>query len=108
MISSKLRHLASQIEKPYIDSHLSGKDTIVIDMFEVPPNQRHKGVGTQFYKNWEKSLPKHIKYVKVFAADTGEGNSDAFWDKLGFDYMYDGEENEMDYESAHTMIKTIQ
>lgn len=91
----------------YINDHRSG-DGIWIDMIFIQEGHRGKGHGTQLYKNWEKDLPKDIKYVIVFAADTGSGNSDKFWQSLGFQYKYDAENSDvLDYQSQHTLVKGV-
>jgi len=89
---------------PKIAAHISG-NVAIIDMILVSKKDRRKGLGTAAYKKWEKELPKNIKLVRVFAADTGDGNSDNFWKSLGFNYVYD--DPGFDYESIHTMWKAV-
>jgi len=94
---------------PYIDAHLSG-NTVVIDMMWVPPEQRGKGVGRGYYEQWESELPSHVKYVKIWAADTGEGKSNQFWEQLGFEYMFaPGEDDDYNEDDDHWwwMIKGV-
>jgi len=53
-------------------------------------------------------LPRDITMVRVFAADSeGKGNSDGFWLALGFSYRYDGDEDDLSYETAHTLVKGV-
>jgi hypothetical protein len=94
-----------ETEGPYISSHRSGTSSIYIDMMSIPASQRRKGVGRAYYKAWEESLPADIELVKIFAADTGEGNSADFWDAMGFNFQYDGES--LDYETKHMMWKGV-
>ena len=86
--------------EPYIDAHVSG-DVIWIDMIFVPFDQRNKGVGRALYEKWEKELPADITLVRLMAADTGSGQSSDFWDAMGFEFQYDGED--LDYESSQYM-----
>jgi hypothetical protein len=75
-----------------IDAHRQG-DTLWINYFEVPA--KGKGMGTQEYFRFEKSLPKDIKKIRLVASDTGYGKTHVFWDKMGFDYAYPDDDNEM-------------
>ena len=87
-------------DKPYIDAHRSG-DIMWIDMMLVPPSQRGSGVGKAFYKSWEEALPSDIKLIRLLAADTGDGLSNGFWEAMGFEYQYDGDD--LDYETSQYM-----
>jgi GNAT superfamily N-acetyltransferase len=89
---------------PYIDAHRSG-DVIWIDMMAVPSEHRGKGIGRQHYEAWEASLPPDIKLIRLMAADTGEGVSNGFWEAMGFEYQYDGED--LDYETSQSMWKGV-
>lgn len=95
---------AATTSEPYIHAHRSG-DTIWIDMMEVPEGQRRKGVGANVYQQWEASLPPDIKLVRLMAADTGSGKSNGFWEAMGFDYQYDGDD--LDYETSQYMWKGV-
>ncbi len=61
--------------KSYLNSHRINEEIIEIEMIFIAKEDRNKGEGTKLYLEWEKSLPKEIKCVKLFAADTGSGNS---------------------------------
>jgi Acetyltransferase (GNAT) family len=97
----------SDEHKPYIHAHLKNLDAAEIEMFFVPRSRRKKGVGTALYLDWEKTLPKTVKRVELFAADTSEGRSDGFWESLGFIYKFAGDEDELGYELAHWMWKGV-
>lgn len=90
--------------RPYIESHISG-NVAWIDMFYVPRSQRRQGMGYKMYQEWETSLPKNIKLIRLFSSDTGGGQSSEFWLKLGFDFQYDGEN--LDYETSNYMWKGV-
>jgi len=66
-----------------IDAHRVG-NSVVIDYFEVNPQRQ--GLGSKKYKEWESKLPKDIKTIKLYASDAGSGNSEMFWDQMGFDW----------------------
>jgi GNAT superfamily N-acetyltransferase len=100
-----MRLVEGKLDKPYIEASI-GRDTANIDMFYVPKNQRHKGVGTRYYQEWEANLPKTVKLIRLLAADTeGQGNSDQFWEMMGFEWQYTGEN--LSYEAEHTMWKGV-
>ena len=104
------RHLdASQnvCDVPYIDAHMSGKEVVWIDMMRVPPEQRRRGIGRNHYAEWEAELPKSVKLVRLMAADTGSGKSNGFWEAMGFDYVYTGGAEDMDYETSQQMWKGV-
>ncbi len=44
---------------------------------------------------FEKSLPKDIKKIRLVASDAGYGPTHEFWDRMGFDYAYPDDDNEM-------------
>ena len=90
-----------------VAAHRSGS-LIWIDMLYVDPAHRGRGAGRRLYETFEAALPADIELVQVFAADTeGEGNSDGFWQALGFVYRWDGEEDELSYEATHTLRKGV-
>lgn len=76
-------------------------------MMRVPPDKRRQGIGRQYYAKWEAELPKSVKLVRLMAADTGSGKSNGFWEAMGFDYVYDGDAEAMDYETAQAMWKGV-
>lgn len=92
--------------EPRIDAEARGEIAYVHDLY-VPKELRGKGIGQKLYLNWETNLPSETKLVKLFAADYGDGlgNSDPFWERLGFEHQYYGET--MSYEGEHTMWKGV-
>lgn len=76
-----------QLDQVEIQSHQSG-DVVWIDNFVVPDRLRRNKLGSAAYLAWEGKLPPNIKLVRLFAADTGSGRSNHFWDYLGFCYRY--------------------
>lgn len=98
--------------KSYLNSHRVNEETIEIEMIFIAKENRNNGEGTKLYLEWEKSLPKEIKCVKLFAADTGSGNSYPFWERLGYEFKYTGDSLEditsaVGYEGTYTMIKGV-
>ena len=90
-----------------IEGH-RGARTAWVDMIFVPQGRRGRGEGRRLYVDWEAALPADVEMVLAFAADTeGDGNSDAFWEAMGFSYRYDGDEDGMPYETAHAMVKGV-
>lgn len=81
--------------------------TVELAYFSIPEKKRGRGYGSKAYAEFEKSLPPSIQYIELFAADTGRGNTDKFWEAQGFDYKYqsDPDEGDLSYEAEHTMIK---
>lgn len=102
----KNRH--SKLEEsaePYISARMSSnKKVVFIDMMEVPKDLRGKGVGSDYYLNWENNLPSTVERVELFASDTGAGNTVGFWEAMGFDFKY---ENSDDYETQYEMWKGV-
>lgn len=101
----------SKNPKNYIE-FIRYNDVVEITMIYVCPEDRGKGIGRTLYQEFEKNLPNDVKMVKLFAADTGNGNSDDFWDKMGFEYTYTGEckedvESGVGYEGLHSMRKGV-
>lgn len=90
--------------EPYIAAHRSG-DIIWIDMMSVPVSDRGKGIGRQYYMKWEQELPQDVKIVRLMAADTGSGLSNGFWEAMGFEYQYSGDD--LDYETSQYMWKGV-
>jgi len=90
-----------------IESHEQG-DTMWLDLIEVPKSQQRKGLGRKEYEEWEGSLPKNIKLVKLMAADMGDGNSQGFWERMGFDFVYTSNDpNNIPYEYRQEMQKGV-
>lgn len=81
------------------------KSTVEIEWMK----SSQKGCGRAEYEAWEKSLPTSVKLISLFAADSdGSGNSDGFWEKMGFDWVWNpGDDTNIDYESLHRMHKGV-
>jgi len=73
-----------------IEAHRAG-DVMWLDWFYLPARCRGEGRGGAAYAEWEGSLPHDITRVRLFAADTGTGRTDGFWERMGFSYVYDTE-----------------
>ena len=69
-----------------------GEDTVYIEWFKVPEAFRRRGVGRPTYAQWERSLPRPFKTIRLHAADPGSGPSDEFWSALGFNYRWSRDE----------------
>ena len=89
--------------KGTIEAH--GTDMLWLDWMYVKPEYRGTGLGAEAYRLWEKDLPGDVRLVKLMAADTGDGTSAPFWEKMGYTYVYDYETG--DYEADHTMWKGV-
>lgn len=85
------------------------QSSIELDWFQVPADQRGKGLGGSLYVKWEKSLPPNVERITLFAADSnGKGNSDVFWEKMGFSWIYSANgDDDIDYVSLHRMQKGV-
>jgi hypothetical protein len=92
-----------------LDAHLSGPSLAFVDMIEVPRVRRGQGLGRAAYLAWEASLPRTVKLVRVWVADTdGNGRPFGFWEALGFDYDVRAEaETNLSYEVAGWMRKGV-
>jgi hypothetical protein len=74
----------------------------------VPRELRGRGLGREaFEKRIMTYVKKHpsIHMIRLMAADAGHGKSNEFWESLGFDYAYSGDN--LDYESAQMMRKGV-
>lgn len=89
-----------------IDWHASGS-LAWIDMFRVPAEHRRKGLGFAAYERWEAALPAEVTTVRLFAADTGAGRSNEFWDAVGFEYDVTDEDLDLESEAAWYMRKEV-
>lgn len=99
------------LDQPTISAHWTTADETVIeiDWFSMPAHLRGRGLGQKAYEAWESQLPPSVKLVTLFAADSeGRGNSDPFWERLGFNWRWNaGDVSEMSYEAAHRMHKGV-
>jgi hypothetical protein len=89
-----------------IDWHLSGSSAW-IDNFTVPSGKRRQGLGRAAYERWEAALPPQVKAVRLYAADTGSGRSNDFWDALGFEYDVTGDDLSLEDDAAWYMHKGV-
>jgi GNAT superfamily N-acetyltransferase len=64
-----------------IDASPAEEDSFRINYFEVPEELRGKGIGKAAYLKWEKRLPKWVKKVTLYAAE-----SSGFWESVGFEW----------------------
>ena len=96
------------LEYHYIDNL---KTAIKITNFVIPEGDRRQGKGSTAYNQWEANLPSSVTLIQLFAADTGDGRSNNFWEQMGFDYLYDAfEDHHIDIlgtEAAYTMQKGL-
>jgi hypothetical protein len=80
------------VDRPFIDAHMSGPNTVEIEMMVVPQQLRGTGAGRLFYQQWEEELPSEVKLVQLWCADAdGSGKANGFWEAMGFDYKFSGE-----------------
>lgn len=95
-----------EIVAHYVDAE---KTRIEIEWMYVPESERGNGLGAAAYEMWEQSLDPSVKLVTLFAADTGgQCNSDPFWEKLGFDWVYTADDADViPYEQSHRMHKGV-
>ncbi len=90
-----------------IDAHRAG-DVVWLDWFCLPARARGQGHGRAAYDAWESALPVDITCVRLFAADTGDGRSDGFWERLGFSYVYDTDNPDaLDDDDRYAMWKGV-
>ncbi|RRJ95903.1 N-acetyltransferase [Opitutaceae bacterium TAV4] len=75
---------------PYLHSYASG-DTVWITRFFIPPTLRGQHLGRMIVEKWEKSLPAHIRVIRLRAPDTDSARPCLFWSKLGFRYTQSDE-----------------
>jgi GNAT superfamily N-acetyltransferase len=92
-------------DQPYINAHRASPNTVEIEILYIPLSMRGRGIGRKYFEDWVKDLPNHIHYIVLWAADTGKGRSNHFWEALGFDYQYECA-NELDI-NKWWMIKGI-
>jgi len=98
---------AVDTDKGHVKWHASGH-VAWVDMIFIPPEKRRQGEGTKLYKEWEAALPHSIKLIRLLAADTGHGTSEAFWEHLGFAFAYDAEDSgDLTYEQRQEMVKGV-
>lgn len=84
-------------EGSQVQAHQDGT-TLWLDWISVP-EPRLAGEGRRVYQQWEASIPADIRLVRLFAADSGEGRSAGFWEKMGFSYVYSSKRgDESDFE----------
>jgi GNAT superfamily N-acetyltransferase len=75
-----------------LDVHISG-DTLWIDNFAVAEGLRRQGSGTILVRAIENAARSNgIKCIRLWAADTGSGRSNHFWDAMGYKYDYEADE----------------
>jgi GNAT superfamily N-acetyltransferase len=89
-----------------LQGHDSG-DLFWIDWFHIPKEVRGKGHGRAFYQaieRWVRDGEVVTKQIRIMAADSGNGPTDEFWIKMGFEHI---SENSEDYEQSHMMRKTL-
>lgn len=94
-----------------ITAHDYGKNSVYLEWISVPAQHRKQGLGSAAYLAWETNLPVKYKYVYLHAADSGSGQTDSFWEALGFQHVYNFYEeiypHEPAYEDYHYMVKGI-
>jgi hypothetical protein len=89
-----------------LQSHDSGS-LCWIDWFVVPNSVQHQGHGRAFFKaieQWIREGEVATTEIRLMAADSGDGPSDEFWEKMGFVHMNPDSDN---YEQAHRMHKSL-
>jgi hypothetical protein len=84
-----------------------GDKVVELFMLYVPHHLRGMGAGRAAYEEWEAKLPRSVERVEIDAVDYGDGAGDAkpFWDRLGFDFKYSGDN--LDAEEQNRMWKGV-
>lgn len=93
--------LIETAESNYITSSREG-NVMWLDAMVIPPSIRGTGIGEKVYREWEKGLPRDIEYVHIVPVE----DSDMFWKKMGFDYLY-YEDDDPDMEVPNDMVKGV-
>ncbi|AHF93487.1 hypothetical protein OPIT5_28095 [Opitutaceae bacterium TAV5] len=71
---------------PYLHSCTAG-DTVWIMYFFVPPELRGHNLGRTIIRKWERTLPSHIRTIRLRAPTRADSCPGVFWTKLGFRYV---------------------
>lgn len=74
-------------ELPTLTYHIQGNEAggvFWIDMFSIPGKHRRKGTGKKLWRHFEESIPPKFRIIKLVASDAGDGSSEGFWRKMGF------------------------
>jgi hypothetical protein len=103
---------AELMKRLEVRAHPRSADTMYLEWFALPRELRGKGLGRRAYKLWEKTVPKEFKLIQLHAADSGSGPTDAFWERMGFQWRFDFGEpvysaSDPRYEASHEMQKGI-
>jgi len=80
-------------DEDIIDWHLSGPELAIIDMIEVPAEQRGQGLARIAYEQWEAALPKEVKLVRLWAIGPSAAE---FWQHMGYEYQYTCNSDDLD------------
>lgn len=91
-----------------ISAHREGPHWLYVEWFALPEGSRGQGLGRQEWGHFERSLPKDVHRIRLHAADSGRGSSGPFWEAMGFEYRYSGdEEDDLSIESQQEMWKGV-
>lgn len=103
---------AALLKRVEVRARPTAPGVLYLEWFALPQELRRKGLGRRAYELWEASLSKRVKLIRLHAADSGSGSTDAFWKKMGFNWRWSFGEpvysaNDPNYEAYHEMQKGI-
>jgi len=103
---------AALLKRLEVRAYPTTPGTLYLEWFALPKDLRGKGLGRRAYMLWEATLPKKLKLIRLHTADSGSGPTEAFWERMGFDWRYDFDDpvystDDPLYEASREMQKGI-
>ena len=86
---------------------LNDGETVFIDLFFVPIKLQGKGEGRKAFVKFLTLMHDDVTEIRLEAATNLTGRVNVFWEKLGFHYLYDIQEECFDEELLYTMTYPV-
>ncbi len=92
-----------------ISYHFISDEIVFIDLIYIPVKHQGKGLGKKAIEHFVSILHEDVEEVRIVAATNLTGRVNVFWEKLGFNYLYNIQEEYADVEEdvLHAMTLPV-
>lgn len=87
--------------------HFITDEIVFIDLYYVPVKKQGQGLGRDSFQDFLNILPKDVREIRLVAGTNITGRVNIFWTKLGFDYLYDIQEDETEVDEDILYAMTL-
>jgi hypothetical protein len=90
-----------------ITYHFINDYTVFIDLFYIDIKEQNNGLGRKSIQYFINTLPREVTEIRLVAATNLTGRVNLFWEKMGFQYLYDIQDESFEEDILYAMTKPV-